>query len=207
MPDRDVRLDRPREEPLPERELSVLRELAREAEAKVAFQGLRRRLSLHQEILTRTLRRLEREGLVAKEERGYRLTETGYARLRGTPRPPGGAPPLPLVQALLPPDVEAEDVVHHLGGRWFAGLHWYGESTAPGETTLTWIADPDGGLLRVRIAGGALTLEAATAGAPSRRVYAAARSVLAAVAELYGLVKEPAEPVQALVAAERASAA
>ena len=46
--------------------------LSTETDATYTFQGLKRRLGLHQEKLTRILRRLEDNNLVAKTEEGYR---------------------------------------------------------------------------------------------------------------------------------------
>jgi Mn-dependent DtxR family transcriptional regulator len=172
------------------REQAVLAELAREGEARVAFQGLRRRLELHQEALSRTLRRLEREGLVAHDDKGYRLTEQGFAALRGLPLHHGRREVLPVVQAVLPPHVSAEGVAEHLAQRWFRGLRWYGQSEAPGETTLTWLAEPGNAMVRVRVAGGTLSLEVEVSPTAPGQGFAAARSVLAALAEVYGLGSE-----------------
>lgn len=175
---------------LEDRERAVLAELAREGEARVAFQGLRRRLELHQEALARTLRRLERDGLVAHDDKGYKLTEQGFAALRGLALHHGRREVLPVLQAVLPPQVTAESVAEHLAHRWFRGLRWYGQSEAPGETTLTWLAEPGNGLVRVRVTGGTLSLEVEMAPASPGRSFAAARSVLSALAELYGLAPD-----------------
>lgn len=190
----DARLDgAPVASELEDREKLVLSELAREGEARVAFQGLRRRLELHQEALSRTLRRLQRDGLVAHDDKGYKLTEQGFAALRGLPVTQARREVLPVVQAMLPPNLSAEGVAEHLSQRWFRGLRWYGQSEAPGETTLTWLAEPGNAMVRVRVSGGTLALEIELApGAPAQS-FGAARSVLAALAELYGLGAQSAE--------------
>lgn len=187
MPGSEAGLDRPPVEqvPLEDREVLVLSELARGGEGHVAFQGLRRRLELHQQALTRTLRRLEDNGLVARDGQGYKLTEQGFAALRGRPIEGKARDVLPVVQALLPPHLGAEGVAAHLARRWFRGLRWYGASEAPGETTLTWLTEPGNAMVRVRVAGGAVTLEVESP--PGSRGFAAARGVLGALAELYGL--------------------
>lgn len=168
---------------LEERERSVLAELARELDAHVSFQGLRRQLGVHQQALARTLRRLQAQGLVANDGRGYQLTDRGSAALRGAlPLAPARAA-VPVVQALLPPHVGAGDVTAQLARRWFGGLRWYGHSEGPGETSLRWVAGK--GMVTVRVSGGTVTLEVEDADDASR--FAAARPVLAALAELYGL--------------------
>src|SRR6266702_4257168 len=50
----------------------VMEMLSAESDSTYTFQGLKRRLGLHQEKLTRILRRLEDDNLVAKTEEGYR---------------------------------------------------------------------------------------------------------------------------------------
>ena len=182
---------------LPEREAAVLAELGREGEALVAFQGLRRRLGIHQQALSRTLRRLEDDGLIAQEAGGYRLTEqaASFVRARHAPQRPS----LPLAQAALPPHVDEGAVAERLAGRWFHGLRWYGRVDGPGSTTLIWLTEKDGEPVRVRLGGGSFALEAGGRHAPERATYAAARMVLGALAELYGL--DPDDRTGALTSA------
>lgn len=172
-----------RSTPEPEsREARVLAALAEHDDGAVAFSGLRRRLGLHQQVLSRTLRRLEREGLVAHETAGYRATPQGSAAVRPAMTEPA-RPVLTLVHALLPPEVEAADVSKVLARRWFGGLRWYAESESLGETTLTWLTD-EGGHVRVRVSAGALTVEAEPdeAGEPA---FPPLRALVAAVADIY----------------------
>ena len=169
---------------LEERERTVLVELAREMDAWVTFQGLRRQLGVHQQALARTLRRLEQQGLVAHAGKGYQLTDAGFSALRSDrPAPAEARPAIPVVHALLPPHVEPAAVARQLSRRWFGGLRWYGQSEGPGETSLHWLADKTRVTVRVSSAG--VTLEVEDTG--DARAYAAARPVLAALAELYGL--------------------
>lgn len=174
--------------PLEEREREVLTELSREVDAWVTFQGLRRQLGVHQQALARTLRRLAAQGLVAHEGKGYQLTDAGLLALRHERGRPDARPVTPVLHALLPPHVSPRDVAAQLSRRWFGGLRWYGQSEAGGETSLHWMAER--ARVTVRVSAGNITLEIEDApGAPeaSARAFAAARPVLAAVAELYGL--------------------
>jgi hypothetical protein len=182
----------PHVDPLEERERSVLAELAREVDAWVSFQGLRRQLRVHQQALTRTLRRLEREGLVAHDGKGYQLTDRGVAALRTplaglVPRPDAAPPALTLVEALLPPHAGPGDVAGRLSRRWFAGLRWFAQSEGPGETALHWVTESGAGRVTVRLAAGSLTLEVSPDPADPSGGFAAARPVLAALSEVYGL--------------------
>ncbi|HVL47481.1 MAG TPA: MarR family transcriptional regulator [Candidatus Thermoplasmatota archaeon] len=196
--ERDLHLERPTRvaDALPDRELSILTELAREGDARVAFQGLRRRLDVHQQALVRTLRRLESRGLVARDPAGYRLTEAGFAALEGRSVSPVPGASITLVSALLPPHVEAEAVAELLGRRWFRGLRWYGQSGGPGEIVLTWTTEAEGARVRVRAGAGTVTVESDVPPGGHPR-FAGAHAVLSAIAELYGLA--PPGPSESLV--------
>ena len=169
-----------------DRERSVLAELAREVDAWVTFQGLRRQLGVHQQALARTLRRLEADGLVAHDGKGYQLTDRGATALQGHAFPRPAAAPLPVLEALLPPHVGAGDVAAQLSRRWFGGLRWYAQSEGPGETVLHWMTESGKGRVTVRVHGGALTLEVQADPSDATGGFSAARPVLAALAELYG---------------------
>lgn len=169
--------------PLEERERSVLVELAREVDAWVTFQGLRRQLGVHQQALARTLRRLEQQGLVAHAGKGYQLTDRGFSALRSDRPAPSARPAIPVVHALLPPHVDPATVAAQLSRRWFGGLRWYGQSEGPGETSLHWMAAKT--RVTVRVSPGSVTLEVEDTG--DARAYSAARPVLAALSDLYGL--------------------
>lgn len=178
--------------PLEDREMAILHELAREGEALVGFQALRRQLDVHQQVLTRTLRRLEDSGYVARSDAGYQLTEHGFAMLSGRPGAAAHRESLTLADALLPPGIDGPLVAGHLAQRWFQGLRWYGQAGGPGETTLIWQTEDGDATVRVRVVGGQFTVEVETPGHPGRHAFLAARSLLAALAELYGM--EPEEP-------------
>jgi hypothetical protein len=167
-----------------ERERTVLSELAWDVDAWVTFQGLRRQLGVHQQALVRTLRRLEASGLVAHAGKGYQLTDAGFSMVRVERPGAASLPVVPILHALLPPHVSVGDVAAHLSRRWFGGLRWYGRSESSGETTLHWIAER--GRVTVRISAGSVTLEVEDAPSSDAKSFAAARPVLAALAELYG---------------------
>lgn len=189
-----------------ERAYSVLAELAHEGEAEVAFQGLRRRLGIHQQSLTRVLEDLQAQGLVDDARRGYRLTEAGYDALHADPPPPYEGDTSALAQALLPPFLEEGAVVHRLEQRWFQGLRWYGIVEAPDETVLVWLTDPGQRFVRLRLHGGAFTLEAQADGDPDGALFRAIHPLLGTIGELYGL--DPGSTsVQALAVDERPFAA
>lgn len=184
MPVTDLATASPASSSLEDREREVLAELARDFDAQVSFQGLRRQLGVHQQALARTLRRLESQGLIAHQGRGYHITDAGNAALAGDRSRASSRAVLPVVQALLPPHVGPGDVAAQLARRWFGGLRWYGQSEGPGETSLHWVADR--ARVTLRVTPGAVTLEVEDAPGSPSRAFSAARPVLAALAELYG---------------------
>jgi DNA-binding Lrp family transcriptional regulator len=100
---------------------------------RIAFNGLRRALGAHPESLSRSLRRLEREGLVERVDGGYRalaLADGGSAR---------AIPPLRSIARVgLPPGTPPETVLGRLAGRWFGGLRWIGVVDRPDGRLLGW---------------------------------------------------------------------
>ena len=180
------------------REAAVLTELARDPDSRVAFQGLRRRLGIHQESLSRTLRRLEADGLLLKESGGYRLTPLGASLL-----PPGvvglaSIPTQPVVQVQLPAHLSPESVAQGFTHRWFRGIRWYGRSDGPDGTLLTWLTEPGNRPVRIRIRESSLTLEHEEEPDDPGAVailHDATRSLLGVIAELYsGAARPRVEP-------------
>ena len=178
---------------LDDREFDVLAELARQEAGRTAFQGLRRSLGLHQQALTRTLRRLERQGVVEHDEQGYALTGQGHAALRGrAPLATRRGEVLPLLQALLPPSVTAEDGAERLARRWFRDLRWYGRADGASGTTLSWLTVDRGLLVRVRFQAGMAVLEVEVPPGQRLEAFPAAQAVLRAISDLYSPSGNPA---------------
>lgn len=117
-------------------DLEVLRSLG--ADEELAFQGLRRRMHVHQEKLSRALQRLERDGLVERSERGYVLTPKGsevahrwFAPVQEELRT--------VLQSYLPAGADPGAIARHLEGRWFGNIRWLGSRETPTERILRWV--------------------------------------------------------------------
>lgn len=117
------------EVPLDGRVLTALQGLG----GRLAFSGLRRMLGAHPESLARSLRRLEREGLVERVTGGYRalrgapavdvLSDRGLRVIAKIELPPGSSPAILSAQ---------------LAGRWFGTLRWVGLLERPEGELLAW---------------------------------------------------------------------
>lgn len=148
-------------------DLAVLQELANSFGdgGAVSFQGIRRKLGMHQETLSRALRRLERDGLIDKSEHDYKISKKGSEILT---RGKGKASehsifhvifPIPILRTILPPTATEFELERALSHKWFGSLRWYGSSSGEDGTILSWTTD-DGKLrLSTRIANGYLTVE------------------------------------------------
>src|SRR5438093_12558735 len=127
---------------LRESDREVLELLRNEPSSAVGFQGLKRRLGLHPEKLSRALRRLERDDLVEKTQLGYRIGERARTLLTPTAMKPA-IPSIPILQTFLPPEVDLQGLATYLRGKWFGALRWYGLMETRDELTLSWLSEDD----------------------------------------------------------------
>ena len=137
-------------EDLDYRQREVLSALSEDQKATYSFQGLRRKLGFHQEMLSRTLDRLEEENLVEKTHDGYRIN----AKVN-TPHMDYVTEVTPIeaqvVTAHLPIRTDVSVVLNTLKGRWFADFRWLGYSQTPSGAALSWITEDGRIQLRAKI--------------------------------------------------------
>jgi len=144
---------------LREHDRDVLEFLSKDPSSQVAFQGIRRRLGIHPEQLSRALHRLSGDGLVEHTEHGYRATAKALTVLGpdALTRTPEG---LTVLETYLPADVVVKSLVDALQGRWFGPLRWFGFSEDAGELRLWWSTEDNGIQLEVRLHEGKLRIVA-----------------------------------------------
>ena len=107
-------------------------EFLAERPGRVAFNGLRRALDAHPESLVRSLRRLERHGVVRHDSDGYALSGT-------VPGPsPGPRHHQSFAEVTLIPGVARTDLFGRLAGRWFGRLRWVGVYEPSDGPWLVW---------------------------------------------------------------------
>lgn len=143
---------------LTDRDTSVVQSIMEEGLTVFTFDGLKRLLGLHQEKLSRIIDRLEEEGVVERVPEGYMITSKGNTLI---PRPLNtGQVPMPVVQSLLPRDVDVENLASQLKGRWFGKLRWIGYSKGDDGMVLKWIAEEDGFQIDAKFAENYLSIDA-----------------------------------------------
>lgn len=163
--------DRAEEGPLDERVVEFLSERP----GRVAFNGLKRALDAHPESLVRSLRRLERHGIVRKESDGYFLTDRP-----DLPAPSVPSRTRPFADVALAPGVSRTELFGRLAGRWFGSLRWVGLYEPADGPWLVWSVEGTRGQVRLGIRRGRLTIatDPATGDGGADRLEDAARSLL-----------------------------
>ncbi|MFQ6012761.1 MAG: hypothetical protein ACE5LS_03845 [Thermoplasmata archaeon] len=170
---------------LSDHDREILALLGKEEAIEVSFQGLRRLLAIHQESLTRALRRLQEGGLVSGTQEGYRLSAHG-ASVAQAVRDPIQSPPIPVLRTVLPDEHASRRAVDVLRQRWFGPLRWYGSAEDAAGETLTWTTEDGGIRLDARFEGILLSVDGRLVD-PARlpEAIAAAHRILNEVARAY----------------------
>jgi hypothetical protein len=124
----------------------------------MAFQGLRRRMNIHQEKLSRALQRLEGDGLIHHTSQGYILTQKGssYAQ-RWLGEPPKAYST--ILQSFLPGDMSPTIMANHLEGRWFHNLRWQGIRDDGDHLVLRWVTEATGVEVVLHLSWGQVRVE------------------------------------------------
>jgi DNA-binding Lrp family transcriptional regulator len=143
---------------LSERDTNVLSLIDEEGLTLFTFDGLKRRLGLHPETLSRILSRLEEEGIVKKTPEGYKVTpKLTRLKLHLTRDKTQG---VPLLQTFLPSDMLTQKLISELKGKWFGILRWLGISETNEGVTLKWVTEDGGIQIAANISDTSLNIDA-----------------------------------------------
>jgi hypothetical protein len=153
----------PRIEPSPldlrEHDREVLEFLSQDPSSQVAFQGLRRRLGIHPEQLSRALHRLAEDDLVERTDLGYRATSKALGVLSPSPLR-SDEHGITILQTYLPANVDLRALVQALHGTWIGPLRWYGLSETTDGMHLAWALEDDSVQLQTILRPGQLVVTA-----------------------------------------------
>ena len=144
---------------LGDRDSDILAFLSQEEFTFFTFEGLKRRLGLHPETLSRILCRLEQEGVVRKTAEGYTVTREIAKRLK-LHQGSLGESRMILLQTFLPSDMPVQQLVSNLRGRWFGLLRWLGMAENNESITLKWITEDGDIQIDAKITESQLVIEA-----------------------------------------------
>jgi hypothetical protein len=143
---------------LSERDTDVLSLIDEEDLTTFTFDGLKRRLCLHPETLSRILNRLEEEGIVKKTPEGYKVTpKLNRLKLHPTRQETQN---VSLLQTFLPSNMLTQQLISELTGKWFGVLRWLGISETSEGVTLKWVTEDGGIQIDASISGTALNIDA-----------------------------------------------
>jgi hypothetical protein len=144
---------------LGDRDSDILAFLSEEDFTFFTFEGLKRRLGLHPETLSRILNRLEQEGIVKKTSEGYAVTQeiAKHLKLHQTNTEESR---VTLLQTYLPSDIPVQQLVSNLRGKWFGLLRWLGLSETNESITLKWITEDGDIQIDAKITETQLNIEA-----------------------------------------------
>ena len=123
---------------LEERDAAVIQVIHTEDLTYFTFEGLKRRLKIHSETLSRILTRLTEDEVLKKTDNGYSLTERGKQLLKQQTRSVAPAK-VPVLQSFIPPEIPVDKIASDLKGKWFGSLRWLGYSVSQGTVELKWI--------------------------------------------------------------------
>ncbi len=144
---------------LREHDREVLEFLSRDPAAQVAFQGIRRRLGIHPEQLSRALHRLAEDDLVQKTDVGYRVTPRALSIFSPKDWSPDRTGVM-VLQTSMPASIDVRALVASLRGSWIGPLRWYGLVESEDGLRLSWALEDESIQLDVQVHAGQLTITA-----------------------------------------------
>ena len=107
-----------------------------------SFNGFKIRLNLHQEILSRSLKRLKELGLISKTKLGYKSTKNGkiiFSKLKKISNQKKGEQKYyQIIQISVPFILPNQQIVQSLSGKWFNSLRWIGMTQNVSTYQLKW---------------------------------------------------------------------
>jgi hypothetical protein len=121
------------------KEASVLQLIIEENLSNFIFDGIKRKTGMHQETLSRALAELEQAGIITKANQGYRVADNVREHLAIPLSHDPSIHIVPLIQSILPEDVDLESILSGLQGKWFGTLRWFGCSESESSITLKWL--------------------------------------------------------------------
>ena len=142
-----------------ERDINILHVIVEENLTNFTFEGLKRRLKMHPETLSRILYRLADQEILKKGDNGYTLTSKAKKLLKSNSYNSTN-PNLRLLQTFLPPEVPIKKVISNLKGKWFGILRWLGYSETNEGLYLKWITEDGGTIISAIFSQGKLYIDA-----------------------------------------------
>jgi DNA-binding transcriptional ArsR family regulator len=142
-----------------ERDAEVVRTIEEEGLSVFTFDGLRRITGAHPETLSRTLERLEEDGMVVRSPEGYSMTDKAKGAVPLRPAY-AASKRVPILHTFLPYGASAGRIISALKGRWFDKMRWVGLADGEDGVVMKWVTDDGSALIDARFSAGQLDVEA-----------------------------------------------
>lgn len=182
---KDVDLETQRGILISPRDAQVVRTIEAEGLTDFTFDGLRRITGTHPETLSRSLERLEEDGMVVKSPEGYAVT--GKAKDAFGPKPLRvESKRVPILHTFLPYDASAAKIVASLKGRWFDTMRWVGMAESEEGVVMKWVTEDGAAIIDARFSPGQLDIDARLAkDADLPKAVRAAHQLVGRISRLY----------------------
>jgi DNA-binding MarR family transcriptional regulator len=108
---------------------------------EISFQGLKRKLGWHQEILSRTLKKLQKDRIIIKTTSGYYKMNIKSYILRRYCSKVERKDSIIVTKLCLPENLDREVLINRMKNTWFENWRWYSYSEDVLSNTLTWISE------------------------------------------------------------------
>ena len=176
------------------RDAEVVRTMEEEELSVFTFDGLRRITGVHPETLSRSLERLEDDGLVMRSPEGYSVTEKAKGSFAARPTY-SGARRVPILHTFLPYEASTRTIVSALKGRWFDTIRWVGMAEAEDGVVLKWVTEDGTATIDARFSAGQLDIDAKVANeADLPKAVRAAHQLMGRISKLYASPRLGAKP-------------
>ena len=175
------------------RDAEVVRTIEEEELSVFTFDGLRRITGTHPETLSRSLERLEDEGLVVRSPEGYSVTE----KAKGVALKPayGGVRKVPILHTFLPYEASAGKIFAALKGRWFDNMRWVGVAESETGLVMKWVTDDGSAMIDAKFTSGQLDVDAKIARETDLpKAVRAAYQLVGRISRLYASPRAGAKP-------------
>lgn len=141
------------------RDAEIVRTIEEEGLAVFTFDGLRRITGTHPETLSRSLERLEDDGVLVRSSEGYSVTDRAREAFELKPAH-AGATRVPILHTFLPYEASAAKIASALKGRWFDTIRWVGMADSEEGFVMKWVTEDGSALIDAKFAAGQLDIDA-----------------------------------------------
>jgi len=167
------------------RDAAVVRAIEEEGLSVFTFDGLRRITGSHPETLSRSLERLEDDGIVVRSPEGYSVTDKAREAFALRPAD-SGSRHVPVLHTFLPYDASGAAIVSALKGRWFDTIRWVGMAETEEGVVMKWVTEDGSALIDAKVGGGQLDIDARiTHEADMPKAVRAAHQLMGRISRLY----------------------